>query len=77
LSDRNEELQLTVDTLIELDEPEALLETLQRAASRKKGDRWQALASALKEAQAALLRGEPPKTEPPAPEPDDKAGEAA
>ena len=49
--DRNEELQLTCETLIELDEPEALLATLRKAAARKKGQRWAALAKALAQAE--------------------------
>jgi hypothetical protein len=69
LSDRNEELQLTVDTLIELDEPEALLETLQRAASRKKGERWQKLAGALALAEQ-VMTSEPNKSEPAPPQTD-------
>ena len=36
-----DEMQMTVETLIEMDEPEALLETLRRHAGRK-GNRWQA-----------------------------------
>ena len=35
-----DELQETVETLIELDEPEAILPTLRRAAERQKGVRW-------------------------------------
>ena len=49
-----DELQETVQTLIELDEPEALLATLQRAAARKKGRRWDNLALALTYAQDKL-----------------------
>ena len=48
------ELRETVETLIELDEPEALLETLRRAAGRKKGERWQTLARVLGEALKQL-----------------------
>ena len=46
-----DELQTTVETLIDLDEPEALLTTLQRAAARKKGERWATLALALSHAE--------------------------
>jgi hypothetical protein len=46
-----DELELTVETLIELDEPEALLETLKRAAALRKGARWAKLAEALSTAQ--------------------------
>jgi hypothetical protein len=49
-----DELQETVETLIELDEPEALLATLRRAADRKKGERWQRLARALSQAETSL-----------------------
>ena len=61
-----DELQETVATLIELDEPEALLSTLRRAAVRKSVDgakgrmsldlakRWQALATVLDEASLQL-----------------------
>jgi hypothetical protein len=48
------ELQETVATLIDLDEPETILPTLQRAAKRQKGERWQALAKVLGEAEAQL-----------------------
>ena len=51
---RDDELDLTVDTLIDLDEPEALLTTLQRAAARQKGKRWQMLARALHDAEVKL-----------------------
>ena len=47
-------LQRTVDTLIELDEPEALIATIRRAAERKSGPRWQALAHVLAEAEIKL-----------------------
>jgi len=49
-----DELQETVETLIDLDEPEALLATLSRAAARKKGERWQRLARALHRAEASV-----------------------
>jgi hypothetical protein len=48
------ELQETVATLIELDEPEALLRTLRDAAARQKGRRWAALTSVLIEAEWKL-----------------------
>jgi hypothetical protein len=51
MADKMEELDLTVETLIELDEPEALLETLKRAAGLRKGARWAKLAEALSHAQ--------------------------
>jgi len=50
-----DELKLTVETLIELDEPEALLSTLQKAASRKQGERWQKLAGALAMAEQQFM----------------------
>jgi hypothetical protein len=49
-----DELQETVETLIDLDEPEALLETLKRAAAKKPGERWRKLAKVLSEAEANL-----------------------
>ena len=49
-----DELQETVETLIELDEPEAILPTLRRAAERRKGVRWQRLAAVLGEAEIKL-----------------------
>lgn len=49
-----DELKETVETLIELDEPEALLSTLRKAAQRQKGKRWQALAQVLDEADWKL-----------------------
>ena len=48
------ELQETVETLIELDEPEAILPTLRRAAERQKGVRWRQLAAVLGEAETKL-----------------------
>ena len=48
------ELKETVDTLIELDEPEALLSTLRKAAGKQKGKRWQALTTVLDEADWKL-----------------------
>ena len=44
-------LEQTVETLIDLDEPEALLATLQRQAKRRTGTRWAALAEALAQAE--------------------------
>jgi hypothetical protein len=49
-----DELQETVETLIDLDEPEALLATLRRAAGKQKGMRWQALNEVLVEAELKL-----------------------
>ena len=49
-----DELKETVETLIELDEPEAMLATLKRAAERQKGERWEALAKVLGEAEEQL-----------------------
>jgi len=49
-----DELKATVETLIELDEPETILPTLRQAAERKKGLRWQRLAAVLGEAEARL-----------------------
>ena len=48
------ELQETIETLIDLDEPEAILPSLGRAARRRKGERWQALARVLGEAETQL-----------------------
>jgi hypothetical protein len=53
-----DELQETVATLIELDEPEALLRTLRdaalRNAARRKDARWTALAGVLGKAEIQL-----------------------
>jgi hypothetical protein len=49
-----DELKETVETLIEMDEPEAMLATLQRAARRRQGERWQALADELNKVEVAL-----------------------
>jgi len=49
-----DELQETVETLIELDEPEALLRTLRKAAERRKGVRWARLAQVLAYAEDKL-----------------------
>ena len=48
------ELKETVETQIELDEPEALLSTLAREAQRKSGPRWAALAHVLRDAAFQL-----------------------
>jgi hypothetical protein len=48
------ELRETIETIIELDEPEALLRTLRDAVDRKKGKRWEALAFVLGEAEIKL-----------------------
>jgi hypothetical protein len=62
----DEMLQVTVDTLIDLDEPEALLSTLRKAAERRKGVRWRRLANVLGEAEIKLeeLNGKPDFTKP-------------
>jgi hypothetical protein len=60
-----DELQATVDTLIDLDEPEALLATLQRAAARRKGERWDKLALALTYAQDKLAEWGKPAADAP------------
>ena len=49
-----DELQETIDTLIELDEPETIIPTLRRAAQRRKGHRWQLLARVLAQAEVNL-----------------------
>jgi hypothetical protein len=49
-----DELQETLDTIIDLNEPEALLRTLRDAVARKKGKRWEALAGVLGEAEIKL-----------------------
>jgi hypothetical protein len=48
------ELRETIETIIELDEPEALLRTLRDAVDRKKGVRWRRLANVLGEAEIKL-----------------------
>jgi hypothetical protein len=58
-----DELQETVETLIDLDEPEAMLSTIRRAAERQKGARWKKVAEALAQAQA-MVDGPEPKAEP-------------
>jgi hypothetical protein len=64
-----EELRLQAETLLDLDEPEALLASLKRAATRKaatlagspEAKRWQDAATALERAQCDLNRaGQPP-----------------
>jgi hypothetical protein len=47
-------LKSTVETLIELDEPEALLSTLRKAVARQRGKRWEALSRVLDEADWKL-----------------------
>jgi predicted component of type VI protein secretion system len=59
-----DELKETVETLIDLDEPEALLETLKRAAERQKGVQWARLAQALACAQDKYAELNP-KLDPP------------
>jgi hypothetical protein len=48
------ELRETIETIIELDEPEALLRTLRDAVARKKGVRWARLAQVLGYAEDKL-----------------------
>jgi hypothetical protein len=55
-----DEMKETVETLIDLDEPEALLTTLKRAAARQKGERWKRLADALAVAEASLADQQEP-----------------
>ena len=50
------ELQETVETIIELDEPEALLSTLRDAVDRKKGERWARLKRVLAQAEASMAK---------------------
>ena len=50
----DEMLQQTVDMLIDLDEPEQILPTLRKAAERRRGPRWQALAHVLGDAEIKL-----------------------
>lgn len=56
-----DELQETVETIMEMDEPETILPTLRRAAERKKGVRWARLAQVLAYAEDKLdeLNGKP------------------
>ena len=82
-----DELKETVETLIELDEPEALLSTLRKAADRKKGVRWARLAQVLAYAEDKLDQlnnAKPagpdfrppaePEVEPAEPKPDSSSG---
>lgn len=76
-----DELQETVETMIELDEPEALLSTLRKAADRKKGVRWRRLANVLGDAEIALdqlnnAKPAGPDFTQPKPEPVNTDGEA-
>lgn len=45
---------MDLETLIEMDEPEALLEAVRRGAARGKGKRWLALTCVLDEASMKL-----------------------
>jgi hypothetical protein len=49
-----DELQETVQTILDMNEPETILPTLRRAAERRKGPRWQALAYVLGCAETQL-----------------------
>ena len=42
-----DELQETIETILDMDEPETILPTLRRAAERQSGPRWKALAYVL------------------------------
>jgi hypothetical protein len=55
-----EQMRETVQHLIDLDEPEALLTALKRAAQRKPGERWQKLADVLERAEAAIENEQQP-----------------
>jgi hypothetical protein len=57
---QQDDLDLTVQTLIDLDEPEALLAMLQRAAQRRTGERWRRVAHALMEAEATVMAAQSP-----------------
>jgi hypothetical protein len=46
--------QRTVETLLDMDEPEALLRLIRREAERKSGPGWQALAKVLGDAEVQL-----------------------
>jgi len=64
----------TVEMLVDLDEPEALLEAVRRAAGRKQGKRWLALSHVLDDASMkleAILNAKPagPDFTKPEPEP--------
>jgi hypothetical protein len=64
------ELKETIETIIELDEPEALLRTLRDAVDRKKGVRWRRLANVLGEAEIQLDQLNNAKPAEPKPEAD-------
>lgn len=79
MSRKDDDLDLTVQTLIDLDEPEALVATLAREAKRRSSAplgaatlkaRWLAAAQALETAELLLLgppgRPAEPPAEPPA-----------
>jgi hypothetical protein len=51
-----EQMRETVETLVEFDEPEALLATLRSLAKRQKGERWTALSRALDVASNEMER---------------------
>jgi hypothetical protein len=77
-----DELKETVETLIDLDEPEAMLSTIRKAAAKQKGKRWETLAAVLGEAEVKLdqlLNAKPagPDFTKPADKPDDNAADAA
>jgi hypothetical protein len=60
-----EQMRETIQHLIDLDEPEALIEALKRAAERKQGERWQRLAKALAQVeQLAQSHEAPPQAQP-------------
>ena len=72
----------TVETLIDMNEPEALLSLFRREAAKQKGKRWEMLAAVLGEAEIKLdqlLNAKPagPDFTKPADKPDDKAADAA
>jgi hypothetical protein len=46
--------QKTVETLLDMDEPEALLRLIRREAERKSGPGWQVLARVLGDAEVRL-----------------------
>ncbi len=55
-----DELRETVETLIELDEPEAMMATIRRAAERQKGERWRRVAEALARAEDTVMAQQAP-----------------
>jgi hypothetical protein len=76
-----DELQETIETIIEMDEPETILPTLRRAASRKNGPRWEALTRVLADAEQHLdtilnAKAAGPDFTQPKPEPVNTDGEA-